>query len=283
MAMDRVKANGVELEYEVSGSGEPVLLISPVIADGFKPFVDDPTLLGRYSLIRYHKRGWAGSTHTSAAVTVEEHAVDAAALLEQLDIRRAHVGGHSSGAVVALQLALDRPDLVQTLVLLEPSILSVPSAPPLLQRAEPAFEAYRAGDHERAVAEFLGVVSGLGAQRSRAAIEAQLPGGIAQAASDADTFFEVELPGLGAWELDADEATTLSQPALSVRGAETDRLWVEVAERLRAWLPNVEEFIAPGVGHLLHLQRPDAVVRGVAAFLARHPIPADQRSETMLA
>ena len=35
--MQSASVNGVDLEYEVSGSGEPVLLISPVIADGFLP------------------------------------------------------------------------------------------------------------------------------------------------------------------------------------------------------------------------------------------------------
>ena len=35
--MEKTRVNGVELEFEVVGSGEPVLLISPVIADGFLP------------------------------------------------------------------------------------------------------------------------------------------------------------------------------------------------------------------------------------------------------
>ena len=55
--MESAKVNGVELEYEVVGSGEPVLLISPVLADGFLPLLSEPTLADRYQLIRYHKRG----------------------------------------------------------------------------------------------------------------------------------------------------------------------------------------------------------------------------------
>ena len=62
--MESAKVNGVELEYEVVGSGEPVLLISPVLADGFLPLLSEPTLADCYQLIRYHKRGWVGSTHT---------------------------------------------------------------------------------------------------------------------------------------------------------------------------------------------------------------------------
>lgn len=95
--MEIAKVNGVELEYEVVGSGEPVLLISPVIADGFMPLLSEPALADRYQLIRYHKRGWVGSTHTAAPVSVVDHASDAAALVDHLGVPRAHVAGHSSG------------------------------------------------------------------------------------------------------------------------------------------------------------------------------------------
>ena len=67
--MEIATVNGVELEYEVVGSGEPVLLISPVLADGFLPLLGEPTLADRYQLIRYHKRGWVGSTHSVGPVT----------------------------------------------------------------------------------------------------------------------------------------------------------------------------------------------------------------------
>ena len=46
--MEIAKVNGVELEYEAVGSGEPVLLISPVLADGFLPLVAEPALAGAY-------------------------------------------------------------------------------------------------------------------------------------------------------------------------------------------------------------------------------------------
>jgi hypothetical protein len=41
-----------------------------------------------------------------------------------------------------------------------------------------------------------------------------------------------------------------------VIGADTQPLWVEIAEFLRASLPDVEELTVEGVGHLLHIQRP---------------------------
>jgi pimeloyl-ACP methyl ester carboxylesterase len=274
--MESVTVNGVELEYEAIGSGEPVLLISPVLADGFVPLVTQPALADRHLLIRYHKRGWAGSTHTPPPVTVGDHAADAAALLEHLGIPRAHIAGHSSGAAVAAQLALDRPDTVHSLILMELSLLSVPSGELFLEQAGPAFEAYACGDHARALAMFMAEVSGLDWPTCRALLEERTPGAVAQAVEDADTFFGIELPALTEWEFGPQQAAAIDQPVLSVLGSQTQPLWVEVADFLRSSLPQVEELTIDGVGHLLHAQRPEPVARGMAEFLQRNAIARDQ-------
>jgi len=272
--MERAKVNGVELEYEVKGSGEPVLLISPVVPDGFLPFLSAPALVDRYRLIRYHRRGWCRSTHTPPPVTISDHAADAAALLEHVEVARAHVAGHSSGGPIAMQLAFERPDLVQTLALLEPSILSLPSAQTLFESAAPSLEAYHNGDHERAVAGFLSLVSGLDWDTCRAVLDEHVPGGVVQEIEDADTLFGMELPALGAWQFGADQAATISQPVLSVLGSDTGALWLEIATLLRAWFPQAEEQTVQGVGHLLHMQGGLDVVRVFAAFVHRHPMAA---------
>ena len=268
--MKRAKMNGIELEYEVRGSGEPLLLISPVVAGAFLPFQSAPALVDRYRLIRYHRRGWGGSTHTAAPVAIADHAADAVALLDHLGVDRAHVAGHSSGGSIALELAHRYPERAHTLALLEPSLLFVPSARILFERAAPAVEAYAAGDRTRAVAGFLSTVSGLEWEACRAVIDENVPNGIAQAVADADTFFGVELPALGAWQFGREQAGSIGQPVLSVLGSDTDRVWVEVAELLRSWFPQVEEVTLQGVGHLLQMQRAEPVAREVAAFLGRH-------------
>ena len=273
--MESAKVNGVELEYEVVGSGEPVLLISPVLADGFLPLLAEPVLADRYQLIRYHKRGWVGSTHTVPPVSVADHAADAAAILAHLGVPRAHVAGHSSGAAVAAQLALDHPEMVHTLMLLELSLLSVPSGEAFFQQAGPAFEAYGSGDHEGAFAIFMSAVSGLDWATCRAVLEAHLPGAVAQAIKDADTFFGIELPALTQWAFGPEQAAAINQPVLSVLGTQTQPLWVEVADFLRSSLPHVEECTIDGVGHLLHIQRPEPVARGMAEFLGINSMAGD--------
>ena len=274
--MEIAKVNGVELEVEVVGSGEPVLLISPVLADGFLPLLSEPELAGRYQLIRYHKRGWAGSTHSAPPVSVGDHSADAAALLDHLGVRRAHIAGHSSGAAVAAQLALDLPEAVHTLMLLEMTLLSVPSGEAFFHQVGPAFEAYGSGDHEGALGLFMSVVSGLDWPACRALLDERVPGMVTQTIKDADTFFGIEVPAVGAWVFGAEQAADIRCPVLSILGANTEPLWVDVAKFLRSSLPRVEECTIDGVGHLLHLQRPEPVARAMAEFLARNPIAGER-------
>jgi pimeloyl-ACP methyl ester carboxylesterase len=273
--MEKTTINGVELEYEVKGAGEPVLLIGTgPIADSFLPFFAQQALVGRYRLIRYHQRGQAGSAQGPAPVSFAAHAADAAALLGHLGLRRAHVAGHSTGAAIGLQLAVDRPDAVHTLALLEPPLTGVPSAGAFFERAGPALAAYGSGDREGAMAGFLSVVSGLDWATCRALVDEQLPGGVARAVQDADSFFGSYLPALGAWQFGPERAAAIPQPVLAVRGTETDPWFVDGHQVLRSWFPQVEDCTVEGVGHLLHLQRPEPVARGVAAFFARHPMTA---------
>lgn len=105
--------NGVSLEYETRGDGEAVALIH--LAPYADSFADQPAL-SSYRLIRYHRRGYAGSSRTAGPVSLADQAADLAGLLRYLDVRCAHVVGHSYGGLIALQLALDCPELVSSLV-----------------------------------------------------------------------------------------------------------------------------------------------------------------------
>jgi pimeloyl-ACP methyl ester carboxylesterase len=270
--MKIAKVNGVELEYEMVGSGEPVLLISPVLAEGFLPLMSQPALAEHYRLIRYHQRGWVGSTHTPPPVSIEDHAADAAALLAHLGVRRAHIAGHGNGAAVAAQLTLDHPRTVRTLLVLELALVSMPSGEAFFQQAGPAFEAYGNGDHEGAFALFMSVVSGLDRATCLAVLEASMPGSVARTIKDADTFFGIALPSLSEWVFGREQAAAIHCPVLSVRGANSLPLFVEGADFLRSSLPHVEESTIDGVGHLLQIQRPRPVARAMAKFLASHCI-----------
>ncbi len=203
------------------GSGEPVCSSAPSSPTGSCRSCHEPALADRYQLIRYHKRGWVGSTHTPPPVSIADHAADAAAILDHLGVPRAHITGHSTGAAVAAQLALEHPETVHTLTLLEPLLLSVPSGEAVLQQVGPAFEAYGSGDHEEAWAIFLSAATGLDWATCRALLEKRIPGVVAQAIKDADTLFGVELPAITEWAFGPEQAAAIDCPVLSVLGADT--------------------------------------------------------------
>lgn len=244
--MERASLDGAELEYQVSGTGEPVVFIhGAFIADIFRPLLAEPGLAGRYRLILYHRRGYAGSSRASGPVSVAQQA-DCRALLRHLGVERAHVVGHSYGGDVALQLALDTPGVVHSLALLEPGLMVGASAAQAYREAlARGAERYREAGAAVVVGEFLQARW----PGYRATLDRVLPGAFAQAVADAGTWFERELSGQLGWRFGEAEARRISQPTLSVLGGESDALWSRFGEthrQLLAWLPHADEFFLPG-------------------------------------
>ena len=154
--MQRARVNGGELGFEVTGAGESVLLIhGAFIAEAYAPLCAEPALNSHYRLVRYHRRGYAGSSPVKAPFSLGQQAADCTALLRHLGIERAHVVGHSSGGAIALQLALDAPQVVHSLILLEPGLPDVPSGALVAEKFGPMLEQYGAGDKEGAADSFL--------------------------------------------------------------------------------------------------------------------------------
>jgi pimeloyl-ACP methyl ester carboxylesterase len=272
--MEQAKIDGAELEYDVSGTGEPVVFIhGAFIADSFRPLLTEPSLVDHYQLILYHRRGYAGSSCAAEPVSISRQAADCRALLQHLGVDRAHVVGHSYGGAIALQLALDSPDLVHSLALLEPALMVGASAQGYRAALGRGSERYREVGAATVVDEFLEARS----PGYRAALDRVLPGGFAQAVADAGTWFERELPGLLDWRFGEAEARRVGQPVLSVLGGESDALWSRFGETHRlllAWLPHAEGFVLPGSTHFMQIQNPQAMAAALAAFWARHRFPA---------
>jgi pimeloyl-ACP methyl ester carboxylesterase len=273
--MPKANLHGMVLECETAGAGEPVVFIhGSFIADTFRPLLTDSRLGRRYRLITYRRRGYMGSTPVRGKLTIEEQAADCQALLDQLGCTRAHVVGHSFGGVVALQLALDAPQLVHSLVLLEPAVAVGQSGVGYRESLANATRRFHDTGASIAVDEFLEMRW----PGYREHIETVLPGGFSQAVADAATAFDVEFPALLEWSFDEVQARRIDRPTLSVLGAESEALWPRFGETHRAlcsWLPQAEGYILPEATHFLQVQNPLDTAEALVAFFARHPINAD--------
>ena len=275
--MSRASLDGVELEYEVRGGGEPVVLVhAGVFAGWYRPLLDEPALAGRYRLVTYHRIGYAGSSRASGSVSIAQQAAHLSALMRHLGIHRAHLVGHSSGGNIILQLAVDAPDMVASLAVLEPALAVEPSGSERLLSTRafmaPVMERYRAGDRAGAVDGFMRGVTGAD---YRTALDKVLPEAFGEAVASADTFFGQELPAIQQWSFRREEARRIIQPVLAVIGEksrEQSPIWNARQEMLLTWLPNAEAFVLPGATHLLYLENPRAMAEGLAAFFSRHPL-----------
>ena len=89
---------GVALNYEVSGEGDPLLLVMGT--SGSIPLWGEllPRLAERYRVIAFDNRGLGGSERGEGPISVASLAEDACALLEALDVPRAHAMGWSLGS-----------------------------------------------------------------------------------------------------------------------------------------------------------------------------------------
>jgi pimeloyl-ACP methyl ester carboxylesterase len=268
--LQKASVNGTELAYSIYGVGEPVVCIhGSVLADAFLPLVAQPAVVDHYQLIIYHRRGYGSSARANGVVA---HAADCRALLDHLGIERAHVMGHSFGGSIALQLARAAPTVVHSLVVMEPAIFAVPGAAQLFEQVvAPAEHAYEAGDKAQAVDIFL---RGVGGPDYRAVIERALPAGAWEQAIDGFDSFE-QVDSLGGWQFTREEAARITQPALSVLGAESGSVLAlapEAHELLLEWLPNAEGYVLPNATHLLQMVNPQGVATASAAFWSRHAI-----------
>jgi pimeloyl-ACP methyl ester carboxylesterase len=114
----KVTLPGTELHYERAGAGEPLLLVQGMSANHLawgQPF---SSLLERdFEVIRFDNRGIGLSAAVTEAFSIAEMAADTAALLDALEIERAHVLGISMGGMIAQELALAQPGKLRSLTL----------------------------------------------------------------------------------------------------------------------------------------------------------------------
>jgi pimeloyl-ACP methyl ester carboxylesterase len=270
--MRLVQVGGAELEVDVQGSGEPVVLIQTALtADEFLPLARQPALHESYRVVLYHRRGYGRSSSAQGPGSIMRDAGDCRELLAALGIERAHIVGVSYSAAVALQVAATVPSLVHTLTVIEPPPLHVPSAEEFIAANRELLELYDTEGTSVALDNFLTRLMG---PQWRDDLESQLPGAVRQVERDAGTFFASDIPALLSWDFDAETAHRLNKPTLYIGGTDSGPWFDAVHELMSDWLSPSEDIVIPGADHNLAVTHPGQVARGLVNFISRHPMKA---------
>jgi len=114
--------NGLTMYYEIHGTGRPLVLLhgglSTIAVDFGKVL---PTLAQTRQVVAVEQQAHGHTADIDRPLTYEQMAEDTAALLRQLTIENADFFGYSVGAGIALQIAMEHPDLVRKLVVAAPA------------------------------------------------------------------------------------------------------------------------------------------------------------------
>lgn len=119
--MPTVLVNGTEIFYDVHGAGEPLVLLHGLGASSQDWEHQVPEFSRHYQVITPDLRGFGRSAKPSGPYSIEQFSADMFALLDVLHVRQCHLLGLSMGGAVAFQMALDRPQRLRSLIIVNSS------------------------------------------------------------------------------------------------------------------------------------------------------------------
>ena len=286
-SLPRMTIRGANLAYKDLGEGQPLVLIHANISDirSWDPVA--PHLAKNFRVITYSRRyAWPNNEiQDNVADPWEDHTDDLEAMIEKLDIAPAHLMGNSTGATVALLLARKRPDLVKSLILEEPPLISLflPTTPPSLMDVlkllwfhpwsflptihfgatvvGPTTNAFKKGDNEAALKVFSRGV--LGQDFDQQLSDARREQMRDNAKPHRALLCYGQMPKL----LESD-IQKIKITALVMTGEKTALSQRHINQRLAVLLPNVKEVEIPQASHLMHEDQPQEVARVVTEFVS---------------
>jgi pimeloyl-ACP methyl ester carboxylesterase len=261
--MTYIDAGGLNTYYEVTGDGEPVVLLHGGLCtvETLQPIA--PALAERYRVYRPERRGHGRTPDLDGPITYANMAADTIAWLDAVELRRVRLAGVSDGGNVAILVALARPDLVSKLVV----IGAAANRDGYTAEQIELFEAWRGRPSPSIMAGFkqqYGAISPYGPDH----FEVMFAKHGEMWASD---------PGLDLADLARVEAPTL------ILLGDDDVLTIEHAAAMVRALPDAQLAVVPGTSHAVVFEKPEVVNRLLADFFADEQVPRMMSLRDLLA
>ncbi|HJQ83174.1 MAG TPA: alpha/beta hydrolase [Candidatus Binatia bacterium] len=268
--MPRVRVGGVELAYEVDGTGEPVLLLTGLGGDRHAWDLVRRDLARRHRLVLVDNRDAGESGDAAAGYGLGDMAADALGVMDEVGIERFHVVGASMGGAIAQHLALQAPTRAATLVLLSTWGRTDAFLRTVLSGWRLLVERLSSDEFLAALAPWAFTYRFL---------EAPAPEVVAVQA----TLRERGVKSVTAYRRQIDACLAhdvlglvplLRTPTLVLVGEDDILTPARYGRTLGAAFPRAEVALVPASGHACFLETPKAVAERVLRFLAHHPLAA---------
>jgi pimeloyl-ACP methyl ester carboxylesterase len=267
--MATTHVNGVELHYELHGSGEPLVLVHGSWGDhhNWDPIV--PALAQWFQVLVYDRRGHSASERPSTPGSIVEDADDLAALIDDLGLGPATIAGNSFGAAITLRAAIRRPDLFRRLIVHEPPLFPLlagtefeRSGAEVDRRIAAVVARLEAGDDRGGAELFVDTIAfGPGAWDGQLSPEMR-----ATFIHNAPTWLD-EVRDPDALTLDLDALAAFDPPALATSGSASAPFFAPVVDQVAAALPRAQRVSIDGADHVPQLSVPDRYVNLITRFV----------------
>lgn len=257
---DYALVNGTRLYYEVTGSGVPVVLIHGWGEDRRIWDAQVEALAHHFQVLRYDLRGFGESALPTGKSYA--HTDDLQALLEYVNIARAHIMGRSMGGAIAIEFALEYPTMTRSLIIVAAGLAGFPFSKEMLSSWAKLDSKAREEGLEAAKA-FMPTI-----YYERAWDNPPVRAHLSRIVTD-----------YSGWHLfNEDASLSLDPPAVSrlaeircptlIVGGNRDLLdFQKIADMLQKHIPNAQRVVIPDVGHAVNLEAPKHFNEMVLNFL----------------
>lgn len=268
--------NGDSIHYIDVGKGDPVVFVHGTLGDYRIWGAQMDTFAKNHRVIAYSRRFAYPNKQVindSADYTVIPHAKDLVEFIKALNLEPIHLVGHSYGAFTSLLTTIDHPELIRSLTLGEPPVMS------LLQDVSegdtirdnfikgiiPAAEEFRNNNNEKAVTVFLSGVMGDSSFFSK----------VPRQGRDIIMNNTLELRGYvltkdSSPSITCDHLKKIKKPVLLLKGDRSPLFFTSIISEIDRCLENKERATLPNSSHGLELENPLEFNKIVLAFINNH-------------
>jgi non-heme chloroperoxidase len=268
--MSSVALSGTGLWYSDEGHGDAVLVIHGGGSDGRIWAKDLAPLASTHRVIALNRRGFPGSGPSVSDWKV--HADDAAALITSLAVAPVAVVGHSAGSIVALELAVRRPELVSRLVLLDPAFASRRNVTPKLAATFVKMQMLRRLGRERqALDTWLRFVTSY--RTGGSAFERMAEDRRELLRSNADGIFSDLASDDGSRNISAEDLRAIRVPVTIITAELSPAFLQKTSASLAKYPPTVTSRTLKGAGHAMAFDQSAALHAELRRALSGKPAP----------